>query len=59
MFRRSLLINCAFSLVSTALMMAFMPTTGSMSAAARSSFLTYAQESSLLAPLVHRTLLLR
>lgn len=59
MFRRSLLINCVFSLVSTALMMAFMPTAGSVSAAAKSSFLNFAQESSLLAPLVHRTLLVR
>lgn len=59
MFRRSLVINCAFSLLSTALMMAFMPTAGTMTAVAKSSFLSYAQESSLLAPLVHRTLLVR
>jgi hypothetical protein len=59
MFRRSLLVNCAFSLVSTALMMAMLPATGSMAAIAKSSFLSYAQQSSLLAPLVHRTLLVR
>ena len=59
MFRRSLLINCAFSLVSTALMMALMPTASSLSASAKSSFLVYAQDSALLAPLVHRMLLVR
>lgn len=59
MFRRSLVINCAFSLVSTALMMAYLPAAGSMTAVAKSSFLSYAQESSLLAPLVHRTFLVR
>jgi hypothetical protein len=59
MFRRSLVINCAFSLVSTALIMAMMPTAGSLTSIAKSSFLTYAQEDSLLAPLVHRTLLVR
>lgn len=59
MFRRSLLINCAFSLVSTALMMAMFPTAGSMTSVAKSTFLSYAQGNVLLAPLVHRTLLVR
>lgn len=59
MFRRSLLINCVFSLVSTAVMMAMMPAAGSVTAVAKASFLTFAQEDALLAPLVYRTLLLR
>lgn len=59
MFRRSLLINCVFSFVSTVAMMAMMPAEGSVTAAAKASFLTFAQESAVLAPLVHRTLLLR
>lgn len=54
MFRRSLLINLAFSLVSTLAMMAAMPTSSGLLASARSSFSAYAQNSALLSPVVHR-----
>ncbi len=54
MFRRSLLINLAFSLVSTLTMMAAMPTPSGLLASARASFSAYAQDSALLSPIVHR-----
>ncbi len=54
MFRRSLLINLAFSLVSTLAMMAAMPTPSGLLTSARSSFSAYAQNSALLSPVVHR-----
>lgn len=54
MFRRSLLINLAFSLVSTLTMMAAMPTPSGLLTSARSSFSAYAQDSALLSPVVHR-----
>lgn len=56
MFRRSLIINCVFSLVSTAFMMAFMPSPGTIAAATQTSLLSYAQGNELLSPLVHRIL---
>jgi hypothetical protein len=54
MFRRSLLINLAFSLVSTLAMMAAMPTPSGLLTSARSTFSAYAQNSALLSPVVHR-----
>lgn len=54
MFRRSLLINLAFSLVSTLTIVAVMPTPSGLLASARSSFSAYAQDSALLGPVVHR-----
>lgn len=59
MLRRSLMINVAFSLVSTAVMMSAMPSAHGLLDGLRNGFLAYAQDSALLAPLVHRTFTLR
>lgn len=59
MLRRSLLINCAVSLISTAVMMSSMPTLHGVVTSARTTFLAYAQDDALLSPLVHRVLSLR
>lgn len=56
MFRRSLLINLAFSLVSTLAMLAAVPTPSGLLASARDNFNAYAQNSALLSPVVHRVL---
>lgn len=59
MFRRSLMINFAFSMISTAVVMATMPSFHTVVSGMRTSFLTYSQDSVLLSPIVHRTLSLR
>lgn len=59
MFRRSLMINFAFSMISTAVVMATMPSFHRVLTGLRTSFLTYAQDSAFLSPVVHRTLSLR
>lgn len=59
MLRRSLIINFAVSLFSTAVMMSAMPSSNGLIAGIRASFSTYALDNELLSPLVHRTLSLR
>lgn len=59
MFRRSLMINFTFSMISTAVVMATMPSFRSVLTGMRTSFLTYSQDNALLSPIVHRTLSLR
>lgn len=59
MLRRSLLINLCFSCVSTAVMLSAIPSVKGLTHGLWTSFMTYAQDSALLSPLVHRTLSLR
>lgn len=56
MFRRSLMLNFAFSMISTAVVMAAVPSFHTLMSGMRTSFLTYSQDSVLLSPIVHRTL---
>ena len=56
MFRRSLLVTLAFSLVSTLAMMAAMPAPEGLVAGAWASFSAFAQDSALLSPVVHRVI---
>ncbi|MEQ1714850.1 MAG: hypothetical protein ABL907_02490 [Hyphomicrobium sp.] len=59
MLRRYVVVNLVFSLLSTAAVMALMPTAGSVMLAAHAGFQTYAKDSALLSPLVFGTISLR